>query len=370
MDDLLVVGLDLSTGLEVHAADRPVPEWRRKGHNGDQTLACQQCHQGLDLPAGSRTVALVPKGRVGGARRPHFAHPPGMAPPDGRHNPESRWHALGKQMLARWAARQGGATRIEAYTPDGRRRSDVAVALPGGVRVSFEVQYRLITDAEWLDRHDDYARAGITDVWLWHERLTVPRIVYTRGQPGWLLGSELDRVGLCHATPPAPEQVTDDSSCGDVHWPPCLGDAIDVLWMPLAQAVLAGSSLLPSPQASRVLADRAATARARSQKSPRAPGTNTARRTAAKTPDLLSSDTARRRLAELQHRPLPPHRAIRYDARPPWTDPLTWWFLCHLCGGKTYTGAELRSSPIPHYVDGCDLPRESDKGAKPGEARS
>ena len=118
-EDLLVIGLDLATGQEVHAGDRSVPAWRRKGHNGDQSLVCRQCYEGVDLPGGPRVVPLVPRGRVGGVRRAHFAHPAGMAPPGGRHNPESSWHSLAKHALARWARWQGTQARVEAYTPDG-----------------------------------------------------------------------------------------------------------------------------------------------------------------------------------------------------------------------------------------------------------
>ncbi len=42
--DLLVVGLDLVTGLEVHTEDRETRDWRKKGHNGDRTLVCLACH--------------------------------------------------------------------------------------------------------------------------------------------------------------------------------------------------------------------------------------------------------------------------------------------------------------------------------------
>jgi Competence protein CoiA-like family len=93
-------------------------------------------------PAGlSRQVlALVPKGRDGGARQRHFAHPPGMAPPAGRHSPESLWHAEGKQALRGWAADQGFMARVEAWTFDGRRRSDVEVRMPGGRRLAIELQ--------------------------------------------------------------------------------------------------------------------------------------------------------------------------------------------------------------------------------------
>jgi hypothetical protein len=107
VSDVLVIGLDLATGLEVHAEDRKTLEWRKKGHNGDQTLVCLACYQGPELPDGPRVVALVPKGKEEGARCRHFAHPPGMAPPSGRHNPESLEHARGKQALRAWAIEQG-----------------------------------------------------------------------------------------------------------------------------------------------------------------------------------------------------------------------------------------------------------------------
>ena len=110
--DLLVVGLDLVTGLEVHAGDRRTEEWRKKGHNGDRTLVCLACYEGADLPDGPRTVALVPKGRDGGARQPHFAHPPGMAPSGGQHSPESLWHAEGKQAIPEWAEAQAARPNV------------------------------------------------------------------------------------------------------------------------------------------------------------------------------------------------------------------------------------------------------------------
>ncbi len=197
--DLLVVGLDLVTLLEVHAEDRETWEWREKGHNGDQTLVCLACYQGADLPDGPQVVALVPRGRVCGVRCRHFAHPPGMAPPGGRHNSESLDHSDGKQALRRWAAKQGFAARVEAWAADGRRRSDVEVIMPGGVRVAIELQCSKITDAEWIARHEDYVRAGITDVWLWHRRIEVPRVVFQYDQLGLAFrsGDGRGRTAVC-----------------------------------------------------------------------------------------------------------------------------------------------------------------------------
>jgi competence CoiA-like predicted nuclease len=106
-------------------------------------------------------VALVPKGKLGGQRRPHFDHPPGMAPPGGSHSPETVWHAEGKQRLARLAQGRGAQARVEAYTPGGRRRSDVAIIMPDGRRVAIEVQLGEISDAQWQARHEDYNLGGV-----------------------------------------------------------------------------------------------------------------------------------------------------------------------------------------------------------------
>jgi Competence protein CoiA-like family len=257
--DVLVIGLDLATGLEVHAEDRKTLEWRKKGHNGDQTLVCPACYQGAELPDGPRVVALVPKGKEGGARCRHFAHPPGMAPPSGRHNPESLEHAHGKQALRGWAMDQGFAARVEAWTGDGRRRSDVEVILPGGARVAIELQCSEITYAEWLDRHEDCVRAGITDVWLWGPGVWIPRVVFRYGQPGWRFDLEAGKIALVYAHPD-PAVVTAASTapeCAIVHFPPCPGDRLGLMPMPLASARLGPGGIEPSAEATAELAQRA-----------------------------------------------------------------------------------------------------------------
>jgi hypothetical protein len=258
--DVLVIGLDLATGLEVHAEDRKTLEWRKKGHNGDQTLVCLACYHGADLPNDPRVVALVPKGKEEGARCQHFAHPPGMAPPSGRHNPESLEHAHGKQALRRWAIEQGFTARVEAWTAAGRRRSDVEVVLPGGARVAIELQRSEITDAEWLDRHEDYVRAGITDVWLWGPGIWIPKVVFRYGQPGWRFDLETGRLGLLYAHPD-PAAVTAASTspeCAIVHAPPCPGDRLGLLEMPLASARLRPDGIEPSAETTAELTRLAA----------------------------------------------------------------------------------------------------------------
>ena len=323
--DVLVIGLDLATGLEVHAEDRKTLEWWKKGHNGDHTLVCLACYQGADLPDGPRIVALVPKGKEGGARRQYFAHPPGMAPPNGRHNPESLEHARGKQLLRRWAVEQGFKARVEARTADGRRRSDVEVILPGGARVAIELQCSEITDAEWLDRHEDYVRAGIIDAWLWSRGVWIPRVVFRYGQPGWRFDLESGKIALVYAHP-HPAVITAASTapeCVIVHFPPCPGDRLGLLWMPLASARLGLDGIEPSAEATaglvRLAADiarelaarqaRAAAARRAREDLTRPPGR----------PPVTKSADARRENCQLRRE----HKAVRYDAFQPWTDPDT-----------------------------------------------
>jgi hypothetical protein len=350
--DLLVVGLDLVTGLEVHAEDRETWEWRKKGHNGDQTLVCLACYQGAELPDGPRVVALVPKGRKCGARCRHFAHPPGMAPPGGRHNPESLEHAHGKQVLRGWAMDQGCTARVEAWAADGRRRSDVEVILPGGARVAIELQCSEITDAEWLDRHEDYVRAGITDVWLWGPGIWIPRVVFRYGQPGWRFDLEAGRIGLIYAHPD-PAAVTAASTapeCAIVHAPPCPGDRLGLLRMPLASARLRPDGIEPSAETTAELTRlAAAVGRELAARQARAAAARRARenlvRPLGRPPVIESADPQRENCQFLSE-----HEAFRYDAFQPWTDPDTWWYRCYDCGDDRITGARLKASPVIHVV--------------------
>lgn len=200
MPDLYVPGLDLCTGLVVEAGDRPVWELRKKGHNGDGTLVCLACYQGTDWPDGPHVVPLIPRGRVGGIRQPHFAHPAGLGPPGGHHDGESAWHWQAKQRLGRWACAAGATARIEAWTADRRRRTDVSVTLASGARLAIEVQYGRITDAEVLARRDDYARAGISVIWVWRQETGIPHVLYQLGELGWVLDLAADRMGLACGT--------------------------------------------------------------------------------------------------------------------------------------------------------------------------
>ncbi|WP_285659982.1 hypothetical protein [Actinomycetospora sp. NBRC 106375] len=286
MDELAVVGLDLTTGLEVSIVDEAeVPRWRRKGHVGDRSLVCLHCLDGTDGPP--RRVALVAKGRIAGRRRAHFAHPPGEGPPGGMHRPESVWHAAGKQALATWARRHPAvkSARVEAWTRDGRRRSDVRIHLhptgrrsehlasdaaaprrrPGpdglfgvddlaGPAVVLELQSAWITDDEWRQRHQDYRRLGMVDVWLWHHRVGVPGIIAAYHQPGWLYGD--DRAELTAVVGRGRPRTgrwweERDPAVYGTHWPAGPGERATLLPIPLDKIQLSAAGLSP-PEERRI----------------------------------------------------------------------------------------------------------------------
>jgi hypothetical protein len=258
--DLYVCGLDLSTGRIVQADEREVWEWHRKGHNGDRTLVCLECYHGAGDPYGKpQAVPLVPRGRIGGIRRKHFAHPPGMTPVGG-HSLETAWHWEVKHRLCRWARESAGASAaVEAWTADGRRRSDVAVTFPNGARLAIEVQLAAITDTELLARRRDYARVGIALAWIWHPRKRIPHVLFQFSEPGWAFDVTNERLGLACGRPHA-RRRTDESTTKtwSPHWPPCPGDEIDMRWMPVSEALLTESGLLPSQQVAAELKEEAA----------------------------------------------------------------------------------------------------------------
>ena len=249
MADLFVVGLDRATGLEVHVEDAPVPYWRRKGYSGDRSLVCLHCFSGVGGRSGT-VVPLVAKGKLHGSRRAHFAHPASTAPLGG-HQPESVWHAEAKQLLAQWARQQEGVTDtvVEYSTADRRRRSDVGVQFADGSRLALEAQYSPLPDAVWLDRHGDYAAAGIRDIWFWHDRLGPQRIMLEHGQVPWTLDAQAQELGIPLAmqhTPSDPWWQGRPETLA-VHHPPCPTDDILFRRLPLSQHTLTAEGLhLPS----------------------------------------------------------------------------------------------------------------------------
>jgi hypothetical protein len=250
-DDLLVVGLDLETGCEVHVSAPSVDYWYDRGYSGRRTLVCALCYAGIDAEPSTR-VPLVVRGRTHGLRRPHFAHPPGQAPVGG-HHPESVWHLSAKAALAAWAGRQPGVAdvAVERWTPDRARRCDVRVRFHGGRQVALEVQATPLTDREWSARHADYQRQGITDVWLWRPGTHPHWVVVAHGQPLWELDPGKERtyllLGAAHDRP-ARWWTGEDLHLYAQHVPPCVGDTLLRRELPLSTIGLtAGGLVIPNP---------------------------------------------------------------------------------------------------------------------------
>lgn len=351
MAEPYVSGLDLSTMRVVQPDERNTWQWREKGHNGDGTLVCLECYHGSGTPDGKRhLVPLVPKGKVNGARRQHFAHPPGMAPVGG-HSPETAWHWEVKHRLAQWVAESAGASaQVEAWTTDGRRRSDVEVRFADGARLAIEVQLSPMTDTELLARRADYARLGTALVWVWPSGEKVPHVLFQFGEPGWVFDPAKDQLGLVcgqpHLSWPADRTTARNRS---PHWPPCPGDKTEVRWMPLSSVRLTKRGFQPSAEVTARLQEEAADAARHAE----------AERAAAHNADTLTRSTrgsgnlqAVRARRPSSWQPSRPHLALRIDAHPPWSHPLARLYWCSRCG--FLTGGQLSSSSIPHEIPGRD----------------
>lgn len=226
---LLTVALDVTQGTYVRAPenfrDPRVPELRSKGYSGDQTLVCALCYAEKN-----ELVPLIVRCRLGGSRRPHFAHPAGSGPSNGRHSAESVWHLTSKAVLAEWARLQPGVidVRNEAWLPDHQRRADVRIMFDDGQQLALEVQASPLTDQEWLRRHDDYCSNSIIDLWIWHPDLPpnwAPLAAPDGVQQLWTMDPDRRSLSLMVAKPHS------SASSQDVvhyvrHLPPCIGDEL------------------------------------------------------------------------------------------------------------------------------------------------
>ncbi|MGF6888061.1 hypothetical protein ABIA39_006574 [Nocardia sp. GAS34] len=108
---------------------------RAKGYSGDRSLVCALCYAGVDATSGA-IVPVVVRGRIGGDRRPQFAHPPRLGPTGGLHAPESVWHLASKAILTAWARTQPGVIEVrnEVWLPHCQRRCDVRVYWTATIR--------------------------------------------------------------------------------------------------------------------------------------------------------------------------------------------------------------------------------------------
>ncbi|MBF6207263.1 hypothetical protein IU483_24690 [Streptomyces gardneri] len=232
----LTVALDLVRQQYDYAptdpADPRMDDLRARSYRGDRTLVCALCYAGIDAAPGTE-VPLVVKGPISGIRRPHFAHPSGQGPAGGQHDPESEWHLASKKTVATWARTQPDVVdvRSEVWLPNRKRRCDVRVVFADGSEVALEVQSYRLTDADWRDRHRDYRRTGVVDVWLWHPQSPVPWMILSgteHPQQIWMLDPWKGSVTLMVG---APHQRQAAATVGDVHHrvphlPPCTGDGL------------------------------------------------------------------------------------------------------------------------------------------------
>ncbi|MFD6329217.1 competence protein CoiA family protein [Streptomyces niveus] len=283
VDELLVVGLDMNSGRETHIRERPMDQWRRLGYGRLESVVCAACFYGLDGVAEGTRVPLIARGRIGGSRRPHFAHPPHMGPPGG-HHPETLWHIQAKLRLERWALSLPNVVeaRQERWIPTRERRTDVHVRLASGSRLALEAQSDLMTDQLWQDRHRDYATAGIQDVWFMRPGAAVPHVLLAEQAQVYVLdlGERTVRVmwGQPHPRSGRWWEARDLTHFA-LHHPPCPGDDIHQESVTLAELGLNERGLVLPERLADKLAGEHRTAR-RSADSARAEAEENRRRAA------------------------------------------------------------------------------------------
>ncbi|CAM3950968.1 competence protein CoiA family protein [Nocardia ninae] len=243
------------------AADPRMNELRHKSYRGDQTLLCALCYAGIGTAPGSEVPVIV-KGRIGGVRRPHFAHPAGHGPTGGQHEPESEWHLASKECLAAWARTQPDVidVRNEVWLPNRERRSDVRVTFANGDEVALEAQCSPLTDTAWTSRHHDYQLSGVIDVWLWHPDSPVPWVILSdtkHPQQLWMLdpwkGSITLMVGAPHQHQPI---AAHDINHRIQHLPPCTGDELAPYEFSLSDMTLTPHGIEIPAELSKQLAEQ------------------------------------------------------------------------------------------------------------------
>jgi hypothetical protein len=121
--------------------------------------------------------------------------------------------------------------------------------------------------------------------------------------------------------------------------------------MPLASVRLTEAGFLPAPEVAARLLEEAAEAARRAQAEQAAASRSpaaTVLRPAAGPGDLQAG----RAHTPSPGQPSQPHLALRIDARPPWSCPLSRLYWCPRC--QYLTGAQLQSSPVAHEIPGPD----------------
>ncbi|KRT93262.1 competence protein CoiA family protein [Bacillus glycinifermentans] len=117
----------------------------------EHVFYCPACRQQLDL-------------KVGDIRLHHFAHKPDSVCPV-PHEPESRYHLKGKQLLYEWFKKEGLSPVVEPYLKQIRQRPDLLV--DGGERkIAVEFQCANLNNTEYRQRSAGFLSLGIDPFWI------------------------------------------------------------------------------------------------------------------------------------------------------------------------------------------------------------
>lgn len=174
--------LERSTGAPIH-----IP---RGDPDGLKARARAQLRCPFPDCLGEITIAGGPK------IRHHFRHLSDASHP---YSPMTIHHLEGQLAIARWFsdnAPGGTLIDLEKTVPGTKRRADVLVQVPGQRPLAIEVEYEKSgnTDDGPLRKHQEYAEAGIDDLWLvGHTRLRIHGNGTWVGLPGF--ASKVRRAG-------------------------------------------------------------------------------------------------------------------------------------------------------------------------------
>lgn len=161
-----VEAIDARTGQTVRLRPGDADRWRQHARAGQ--LLCP-----VRRPDG-RPCGLAYETTVsgGGLRRDHFRHAGVSGVRHAGQADETVWHVLAKRALEEWAYRHYPGAQVEVegdLLPVGEhgRQPDVRIVRTGMPIVAVEVCWSSpATGADWLQRHQDYQAAGVSDAWL------------------------------------------------------------------------------------------------------------------------------------------------------------------------------------------------------------
>ena len=131
-------------------------EWRIAGRNRE--LICQECGKEVQLRVND------PRKKV-----PHFSHKltDNRCPYSSNDSRESEEHKKGKMLLYHYFKEKYlGTSPIINYRFPNRRKADLYIEFNNGDKLAVEYQRTELDILEWQERHDEYKKASINDLWL------------------------------------------------------------------------------------------------------------------------------------------------------------------------------------------------------------